>query len=107
MRFRNSESNQTSKSPFSLKERTPDGQSVPFQGVFDMRVEAGLEHDIVERIRRCFRLMRPEDDPIFFDPSRLILSTIFCSMSKRHVLSGLIQIDIKDIGCSMIRPSHP
>jgi hypothetical protein len=45
-----------------------DGKGVNFQGVFDMRVEAGFQHDVDEGIRRFLRLYKPEDDPVYFDP---------------------------------------
>ena len=45
-----------------------DGKGVNFQGVFDMRVEAGFQHDVEEGIRRFLRLFRPEDDPVYFNP---------------------------------------
>ncbi|KAF1961326.1 hypothetical protein CC80DRAFT_488627 [Byssothecium circinans] len=41
-----------------------------FSATFDMRIEAGFLHDMRQGFRRAFRLRRPEDAPIYFDPSR-------------------------------------
>ncbi|CAI6338234.1 unnamed protein product [Periconia digitata] len=45
-----------------------DGKGVNFQGIFDMRIEAGFQHDVEEGIRRFLRLYKPEDDPVYFNP---------------------------------------
>ncbi|QYS93799.1 hypothetical protein H0G86_001167 [Trichoderma simmonsii] len=44
--------------------------AIPFQAEFDMWTEAGFMHDFEQGLRRAFRLLRPEDDPVYFDPSK-------------------------------------
>ncbi|KAL6807932.1 hypothetical protein GGI42DRAFT_319303 [Trichoderma sp. SZMC 28013] len=46
------------------------GKAISFKAEFDMRAEAGFRHDIEQGLRRAFRLLRPEDDPVYFDPSK-------------------------------------
>lgn len=45
-----------------------DNEPISFSGEFDMRVEAGFIHDFEERRRRIFRLGKPEDKAIYYDP---------------------------------------
>ncbi|KAF2870616.1 hypothetical protein BDV95DRAFT_629208 [Massariosphaeria phaeospora] len=45
-----------------------NGEPIIFQSIFDMRVEAGLLHDIEEHTRRFYRLWKPEDDPVYYKP---------------------------------------
>ncbi|KAI9773357.1 MAG: hypothetical protein M1840_007572 [Geoglossum simile] len=46
-----------------------DNKPISFSGVFDMRIEAGLLYDFESGIRRAFRLGRPEDEAIYYDPN--------------------------------------
>ncbi|KAL7933622.1 hypothetical protein V8C35DRAFT_327589 [Trichoderma chlorosporum] len=46
-----------------------EGKAIPFKAVFDMWAEAGFKHDFRQGLRRAFRVLRPEDDPVYFDPS--------------------------------------
>jgi hypothetical protein len=56
-----------------LLSRSHNEQNKPitFSAVLDMRIEAGFMHDINQGVRRAFRLRKPEDAPIYFDPSRV------------------------------------
>ncbi|KAK4099056.1 hypothetical protein N658DRAFT_517658 [Parathielavia hyrcaniae] len=47
-----------------------DNKAISFSGVFDMRIEAGLIHDFNNGIRRAFRLGKPEDEAIYYDPNQ-------------------------------------
>lgn len=47
-----------------------NGNQIPFRGIFDMHVHAGFAHDFDQGLRRMFRLKKPEDEAIYFDPSR-------------------------------------
>jgi len=47
-----------------------DNKPIPFRGVFDMQIEAGFSHDFQEGARRLFRLGKPEDEAVYFDPGR-------------------------------------
>ncbi|PNP52251.1 hypothetical protein THARTR1_07460 [Trichoderma harzianum] len=54
-----------------LLQRSHDGdRPLSFRAIFDMRAEAGFRHDIEQGLRRAFRGLRPEDDPVYFDPSK-------------------------------------
>ncbi|KAK5997910.1 hypothetical protein PT974_00276 [Cladobotryum mycophilum] len=55
-----------------LVDRKHDANNNPvtYSAIFDMKIEAGFAHDFRQEIRRLFRLRKPEDDPIYFDPSR-------------------------------------
>lgn len=53
-----------------LKRRhTEDGKPIPFKGLFDMKTEAGFVHDFHQKRRRIFRLGKPEDEAVYYDPS--------------------------------------
>ncbi|KUI69797.1 hypothetical protein VM1G_04803 [Cytospora mali] len=51
------------------RSHTKTGDGITFRAVYDMRVEAGFKHDVQQGLRRVFRLFRPEDAPVYFDPS--------------------------------------
>ncbi|KAI1102143.1 hypothetical protein F4804DRAFT_313987 [Jackrogersella minutella] len=51
------------------RSHTKTNEPITFKGIFDMRVEAGFIHDFNEGRRRAFRLGRPEDDPVYYDPT--------------------------------------
>ncbi|KAL6814016.1 hypothetical protein V8C40DRAFT_255775 [Trichoderma camerunense] len=54
-----------------LLRRSHDGdRPISFKAEFDMRAEAGFRHDFEQGLRRAFRSLRPEDDPVYFDPSK-------------------------------------
>ncbi|KAL6867030.1 hypothetical protein J3F83DRAFT_103199 [Trichoderma novae-zelandiae] len=55
-----------------LLERSHDEEEkpIPFKAMFEMQIEAGFMHDLKQGLRRVFRLRKPEDDPVYFDPSR-------------------------------------
>ncbi|KAK7701803.1 hypothetical protein SLS57_011608, partial [Botryosphaeria dothidea] len=59
----------------ALVKRSPQEgpESSTFTANFDMQVKAGLMHDFNEGHRRIFRLEWPEDDPLFFDPERILM----------------------------------
>lgn len=59
----------------ALVKRSPQEgpESSTFTANFDMQVEVGLMHDFNEGHRRIFRLEWPEDDPLFFDPERILM----------------------------------
>ncbi|CAG9981144.1 unnamed protein product [Clonostachys byssicola] len=40
-----------------------------FSATYKMRIEAGFMHDLGQGIRSAFRLRRPEDAPLYYDPS--------------------------------------
>lgn len=44
--------------------------AISFKARFDMQIEAGFIHDFEQGLRRAFRLQKPEDDPVYFDPSK-------------------------------------
>ncbi|OPB38163.1 hypothetical protein A0O28_0012670 [Trichoderma guizhouense] len=46
------------------------GKAISFKAEFDLQAEAGISYDIEEGLRRVYRLLRPEDDPVYFDPSK-------------------------------------
>ncbi|KAL7896756.1 hypothetical protein HDV63DRAFT_378424 [Trichoderma sp. SZMC 28014] len=52
------------------RQHDANNEPIPFSAVLDMELEAGFAHDFKQGIRRLFRLMKPEDDPIYFDPSK-------------------------------------
>ncbi|KAH7308588.1 hypothetical protein B0I35DRAFT_442252 [Stachybotrys elegans] len=41
-----------------------------FSATYNMRIEAGFMYDLRQGIRTAFRLRRPEDAPLYYDPSR-------------------------------------
>ncbi|EHK42139.1 hypothetical protein TRIATDRAFT_287499 [Trichoderma atroviride IMI 206040] len=47
-----------------------NNEPIPFSAILDMKLEAGFAHDFGSGIRRIFRLKKPADAPIFFDPSK-------------------------------------
>lgn len=51
------------------RSHTTAGEPITFKAVYDMEIEAGFRHGIEQGIRRIFRLGKPEDEPIYFDPS--------------------------------------
>lgn len=55
-----------------LLDRSHDTNNNPvtFRCIFDMKIEAGFLHDFEQGLRRIFRLNKPEDDPLYFDPSK-------------------------------------
>ncbi|KAJ4864718.1 hypothetical protein T069G_01248 [Trichoderma breve] len=46
------------------------GKAISFKAEFDLQAEAGSIHDFKQCLRRAYRLLRPEDDPVYFDPSK-------------------------------------
>ncbi|PKK51115.1 hypothetical protein CI102_5915 [Trichoderma harzianum] len=46
------------------------GKAISFKAEFDLQAEAGSRHDFKQCLRRAYRLLRPEDDPVYFDPSK-------------------------------------
>ncbi|KKO99225.1 hypothetical protein THAR02_08679, partial [Trichoderma harzianum] len=54
-----------------LLKRSHDGdRAISFKAKFDMRAEACFKHDFIQGARRAFRRLKPEDDPVYFDPSK-------------------------------------
>ncbi|KAL6795509.1 hypothetical protein J3E68DRAFT_404480 [Trichoderma sp. SZMC 28012] len=47
-----------------------EDRAISFKAEFDMRTEAGFMHDFEQGLRRAFRRRKPEDDPVYFDPSK-------------------------------------
>ncbi|KAL6696675.1 hypothetical protein J3F84DRAFT_304982 [Trichoderma pleuroticola] len=45
-----------------------DNTPITFSGIYDMRIEAGSFHDIRRGVRRAFRLGRPQDEAIYYNP---------------------------------------
>ncbi|UKZ47107.1 hypothetical protein TrVGV298_001321 [Trichoderma virens] len=53
-----------------LKRSHDEDRAIPFKAKFEMRTEAGSRYDFEQGLRRVFRGLKPEDDPVYFDPSR-------------------------------------
>ena len=51
------------------RDSMPNGEGIPFTGTFNMRLEAGLLHDLQQGRRRFFVPWKPEDEAMNFDPS--------------------------------------
>lgn len=77
----------------ALVKRSPQEgpESSIFTACFDMRAEAGFMHNFNEGYRRVFRLKRPEDYPLLFDPERTLLMNGVNGTGK--ALLERIQID--------------
>ncbi|KAI0439693.1 hypothetical protein F4803DRAFT_553847 [Xylaria telfairii] len=51
------------------RSHTTANKSITFKAIFDIRIDAGLSHDLEQRCRRAFRLWKPEDEPMYYDPA--------------------------------------
>ena len=47
------------------------GNPVRFKSTCDVRLDAGFQHNFEQRVRRIFRLGKPEDESYYYDPNRL------------------------------------
>jgi hypothetical protein len=52
-----------------------------------MRIEAGFVHDFNDGIRRAFRLGRPEDEAIYYDPNKGVQEGGFDGTAQRLMAS--------------------